>query len=57
MVTIADGSNLPYYGYVEVDFEIPGMDGSIVSVPCLVVSDTDYNRQVPIIIGTSYNMK
>lgn len=52
--TIADGSNLPYHGYVEVDFEIPGMDGSIVSVSCLMVSDTDYNRQVPIIIGTSY---
>ena len=54
VVTIADGSNLPYHGYVEVDFEIPGIAGSTVLVPCLVVSDTDYNRQVPIIIGTSY---
>ena len=54
VVTIADGSNfVPYHGYVEVNCEIPGIAGSTVLVPCLVVSDTDYNRQVPIIIGTS----
>lgn len=54
VVNIADGSTLPYHGYVEADFEIPGVRDSIITVPCLVVSNTDYNRQVPIIIGTSY---
>ena len=54
VVTIADGSTVPFHGYVEADFEIPVIAGSSVTVPCPVVSDTDNNRQVPIIIGTSY---
>ncbi|MCG7874805.1 MAG: RNase H-like domain-containing protein, partial [Candidatus Thiodiazotropha endolucinida] len=54
VVNIADGSNLPYHGYVEVEFEIPGISGSEITLPCLVVSDTVYNGQVPIIIGTNY---
>lgn len=54
VVNIADGSTLPHHGYVKADFEIPGVRDSVITVPCLVVSDTDYNRQVPIKIGTSY---
>ena len=54
VVNIADGSTIPYHGYVEADFKIPGVKVSIITFPCLIVSNTDYNRQVPIIIGTSY---
>ncbi|MCG8034658.1 MAG: retropepsin-like domain-containing protein [Candidatus Thiodiazotropha taylori] len=51
-VKVADGRTLPYLGYVELNIKLPFSE-SRVDVPFLVVSTTDYNKRVPIIIGTN----
>ncbi|CAG2217256.1 unnamed protein product [Mytilus edulis] len=43
---------LPYHGYVEVNIKVPFHTESMM-VPLLVVPETDYNRSVPVIIGTN----
>ena len=50
----ADGSTLPYRGYIEVDIEAPGLQNG-KTYPCLllVVEDTAYHQTVPILIGTN----
>ncbi|MCG8113688.1 MAG: RNase H-like domain-containing protein, partial [Candidatus Thiodiazotropha taylori] len=49
----AGGGQLPYKGYIEADILIPALGNQTFTVPLLVVADTEYNRQVPIIIGTN----
>ncbi|VDH92125.1 Hypothetical predicted protein [Mytilus galloprovincialis] len=51
-VRVAEGSQLPYLGYVEVNIKAP-FHTEPMMVPLLVVPETDYNRSVPIIIGTN----
>ncbi|CAG2195383.1 unnamed protein product [Mytilus edulis] len=51
-VRVAEGSQLPYHGYVEVNIKVPFHTESMM-VPLLVVPETDYNRSVPVIIGTN----
>jgi transposase InsO family protein len=48
----AGGHSLPYFGYVEVDIEIPGIIG-VFEVLLLVVPDTRYGDSVPVILGTN----
>ena len=48
----AGGHTLPYYGYIEVDFEIPGISG-LQQVLLLVVPDTRYSESVPVLLGTN----
>ena len=50
----ADGSTLPYRGYIEVDIEAPGLQNG-KTYPCLllVVEDTAYHQTVPLLIGTN----
>ena len=50
-VSGAGGSQIPYQGYVEVDIKLPGSEAS--TFPSLVVGDTDYNSQIPVLIGTN----
>ena len=49
----AAGNNLPYKGYIETQVSVPFLSNRVLDVPILVVSDTDYNLQVPVIIGTN----
>ncbi len=51
-VTVAEGSSLPYSGYVEVSITT-SFSTEPWMVPLLVVKDTEYNRSVPVIIGTN----
>ena len=50
----ANGSNLPYMGYVEVKLESPGLPCSTSQRSYfLIVGYTDYQDRVPILIGTN----
>ena len=50
----ANGSELPYSGYIEAEVDSPGLPAS-QSQPCLflIVDDTVYHDKIPIIIGTN----
>ena len=52
-VRVADGSTLPYSGYIEAEVRIPILHGKTMAVPVLVVPDMQYSGQVPVIIGTN----
>lgn len=52
-VSVANGDRLPYLGYVEVVLEIPYLEGTSFPVPMLVVASTEYNSQVPLVLGTN----
>jgi hypothetical protein len=49
----ASGNKLPYIGYIEGDILIPSILDPGVSVPILVVPDTENRQDVPGIIGTN----
>ena len=49
----AGGAKLPYKGYIEAEISAPFLSNSVFNVPLLVVSDTEYNKDVPIIVGTN----
>jgi len=53
-IECADGSKLPYSGYITADLQSSGIQDS-KSVPCLflVVPDTDYNKSTPFLLGTN----
>ncbi|KAH3818795.1 hypothetical protein DPMN_120521 [Dreissena polymorpha] len=48
-----DGNSLPYIGYIEAVVNVPGVSNHDILVPVLVVPNTDYNLEVPVIIGTN----
>lgn len=50
-LTGAGGDSIPYLGYVEVDIQLPAAE--IATYPFLIVQDTEYNRHVPVLIGTN----
>ena len=52
-VTSANGTQLPFKGYIEADISVPFLCNNTISIPLLVVGDTEYNSRVPIIIGTN----
>ena len=50
----ADGSSMPYFGYIQVKIQSLGIPNKhIQDSILLVVPDTDYNKNVPILIGTN----
>ena len=52
-VQSANGSELPYKGYIEAEISVPFLSSSAFNMPLLVVPDTKYIKEVPIIIGTN----
>ena len=55
-ISVAGGYSLPYKGYIEAQVAIPGKDGlgrNQENVLILVVPDTEYNRRVPLLVGTN----
>ena len=52
-ISSANGSSVPYTGYVVVDIGMPTVDLDPVSVPVLIVPDTKYSASVPVIVGTN----
>ena len=54
-VTSANGTQLPFKGYIEADISVPSLGNNTFRIPLLVVNNTDYNSKVPAIIGTNVN--
>ena len=52
-VSVADGSVLPYLGYVECCVSVPLLCEQELNVPLLVVPDNEFNTQCPVILGTN----
>ena len=57
-IECADGNDLPYDGYVELDLSIAtkkGKTNNMILPSCLflIVPDSKYNAQVPVLIGTN----
>ena len=52
-IKCADGSTLPYRGFIELTIGIPALNGDLVSALFLVVPVTDYNKTIPFIVGTN----
>ena len=54
-IECADGEEMPYLGYITVDFELPGTSTSDRPQHCLLlaVPDSMYNSSVPLMIGTN----
>ena len=50
-VTGANGVEIPYSGYIEASVRIPNTDMEPLLIPILIVSSTDYNKEVPSIVG------
>ena len=50
-IECADGSKLPYLGYVEVGISLDKVQN--LKTLLLVVPDTNYNSQIPILLGTN----
>ena len=51
-INVAGGMSLPYLGYVELEIRVDFLNDPLY-VPLLVVSATDYNQNVPVVIGTN----
>ena len=47
----AAGDNIPYKGYIEVSIKLSGHKS--VDIPVLVMNDTTYNQNVPLLLGTN----
>ena len=53
-IEVAGGHSLEYSGVVVLEFSFPSLGlESLEPVPILVVKETNYNKQVPFIIGTN----
>lgn len=55
-IDVAGGYKLPYYGYIATDISFPvkcGIEDARCVVLMLVVPDTSYNKNVPVLVGTN----
>ncbi|KAK3108916.1 hypothetical protein FSP39_018571 [Pinctada imbricata] len=55
-IECADGGTLPYLGYIEVTITSPGLphaSDTTMHYPILVVPDSNYNKDVPVLLGTN----
>ena len=52
-VNVANGQTLDYSGCAVVQVSVPCIGKSTVLVPCLIVPMTEYNKEVPVIVGTN----
>ena len=49
----AGGHSLEYLGYTWVDVTVPFIKDKIVKTICLVAPQTEFNKEVPVIVGTN----
>lgn len=52
-IRCASGEQLPYSGYTELNIRVPLLSDKAFPILALVVEDTDYHDQVPLVIGTN----
>ncbi|KAH3693762.1 hypothetical protein DPMN_081202 [Dreissena polymorpha] len=50
-VTGANGLTSPYSGYIEAKVKLPNSNMVLLTVPLLVIKHTEYNKEVPAIVG------
>ncbi|XP_062577691.1 uncharacterized protein LOC134239537 [Saccostrea cucullata] len=53
-VRSANGSELPYTCYIEMQINVPCMNEFSCHIPALVGLETNYTKNVPVIIGTNF---
>ena len=46
------GIDIPYLGYTEVNFQVPGMKALNKDILVVIQNDSTYSSQVPIMLGT-----
>lgn len=52
-VTGPDGSSIPYLGLIVAHIKVDFMKEREIVVPVLVMPDTEYNTNVPVLLGTN----
>ena len=52
-ISVADASSLSVNGFIESFISVPCLSNAVISVPVLVVPDTNFNSSCPVIIGTN----
>ena len=52
-IKVAGGYSLPYKGYTFVEVTVPFLSNKELNVPLLVVPQTEYNKTVPVVVGTN----
>ena len=52
-ISVADGSSLSVTGFIESFISVPCLSNAVISVPVLVIPDTEFNSSCPVIIGTN----
>jgi len=52
-ITVANETNLKYIGYTECSISLPFLKNFILDVPMLVVPDSDFIANYPVILGTN----
>ena len=52
-ITAANGEKIPYIGYILATVSVAHFRTVLEDIPILVVSNTAYNRKVPLLIGTN----
>ncbi|KAH3752231.1 hypothetical protein DPMN_186846 [Dreissena polymorpha] len=52
-ITGANGTERVYMGYIKAAISVPNISEETFDVPVLVVPNTEYNINVPVIIGTN----
>ena len=52
-IECAGGTQLPYTGYIELDIATPGDTNTCQRHVLLVVPDSKYNTQIPVLLGTN----
>lgn len=52
-IKVAGGYSLPYKGYTFVEVTVPFLSNEELNVPMLVVPQTEYNKMIPVVVGTN----
>ena len=52
-IEAAGGNIIPYSGCIGCTINIPFLGGHVIEIGALVVPTTDYNLEVPVIVGTN----
>ena len=52
-IEAAGGNSVPYSGCIRCLLQVPFLGGHVIAIGALVVPTTDYNLEVPVIVGTS----
>ena len=52
-IEATDGNSAPYSGCISCPLQIPFLDGHVIELSALVIPKTDYNLEVPVIVGTN----